>query len=173
MSELGLDERITRIQEDFDASFAKGIEEVSSDLTLHLMVRVGDERLALPIAHINRLVRDMDVVPLPGAPAHLQGVMNLRGDLVAVYDLPYLMGYRSDRELGGNVVVTKGLAFDAGISVSEIGTLVSLNVDEAGAVPVTVPAALKSVIRGTTYLDGQLLMYLDLGQLISKLDARV
>jgi purine-binding chemotaxis protein CheW len=173
MSELGLEERIVRLQKDFDDSFAKGVEEVPSDLTLHLMVRVGDEHLALPITHINRLVRDVNVVPLPGAPAHLKGVMNLRGDLVAVYDLPYLMGYRSGREFGGDVVVTKGLSFDAGIAVSEIGTLVSLNAGEAGAVPATVPSALQSMIRGTTYLDEQLLMYLDLGQLVSKLDARV
>jgi len=172
MAELGLEERIRRLQEDFDASFAKEVESVPQGRSLHLLVRVGEERFALPIGNINRLVRDVDVIPLPGAPKNLLGVMNLRGDLVAVYDLPSLFGYLSDEQRKGDIVVMKGLAFEAGLAVSEVGRLVALEDEHLGQVPGTVSASLKPVLRGTTYLDGELLLFLDLDQLFARLDAR-
>jgi len=172
LTELGLEERIKRLQEDFDASFAKEMESVPQGCALHLLVSVGKERLALPIRNINRLVRDVDVIPLPGAPQNLMGVMNLRGDLVAVYDLPTMFGGHDSEDRKEDIVVMKGLAFEAGIAVSAVGTLVALKDDNLGSVPSTVPASLKSVLRGTTYLSGELLLFLDLDQLFARLDAR-
>ena len=100
------------------------------------------------------------------------GVMNMRSDLVAVYDLQTLFGGASGHDLKGDIVVMKGLAFEAGIAVSEVGALVAIERDSLGPVPGTVPTSLKPVLRGTTYQDDQLLLFLDLDQLFSRLDAR-
>ena len=172
MAELGLEQRLKRLQDDFDTSFARDVEEERLDLALHLTVQVGDERFALPVQHVSRLVCDADVVPLPGAPAHLMGIMNLRGEMVAIYDLPSLFGYGHSAEGQRNVVVLKGLGFDAGLAVSDLGRLVSLDAEQMGPAPGTVPDTLRQVIRGTTYHDGKLLLFPDLKQLCRQLDAR-
>ncbi len=172
MAELGLKERLKRLQDDFDASFARDVEEERLDLALHLTVGVGDETFALPVRHVSRLVCDADVVPLPGAPAHLVGIMNMRGEMVAIYDLPSLFGYGHAADGQRNVVVLKGLAFDAGLAVSDLGRLVSLDESQVGPTPGTVPGTLRQVIRGTAYHDGKLLLFPDLNQLCKQLDAR-
>ncbi len=172
MEKVGLETRIRRLQNDFDASFARDVEEERQDLTLHLTVRVGDEVFALPVSHVSRLVSDADVVPLPGAPPHLTGIMSLRGNLIAIYDLPSLFGYGSAREGVHSVVVLKGLAFDAGVAVTGVGRLLALDDNHLGQTPSTIPGALRQVIRGTVYHEKKLLLFPDLDQLFDQLDAR-
>jgi purine-binding chemotaxis protein CheW len=52
-----------------------------------LVFEVGGQRYALPAADVHELVRAVAVQPLPGAPAVIEGIINLRGDLVAVLNL--------------------------------------------------------------------------------------
>jgi len=171
--ELSLASRLRLLQDDFDAGFEDGVEKDGAQpLKHHLTVQVGPEHFAIPISKVRRLVRDIDVVPLPGAPAHLLGIINLHGDIITIYDLPGIFGYRSDPGAHNHIVVMKGLAFEAGLAVSDIGKLVELDPDPAGAPPSSVPGHLRQVVRGTTYQDDRLYLFPDFTQLFIQLDAR-
>jgi purine-binding chemotaxis protein CheW len=171
---LNLKDRLRKLQLDFDASFSKDLMQESQEgQTLHLTVCVGPEEFALPITAIRRLVRGAEVVPLPGAPRHLTGVINLRGDLVTVYDLPYMYGYPPTTDQAVvNVVVLKGRAFDAGLSVTDIGRLAPLDGDALGTPPSTLPGPLRQIVRGTQYQGDRLLLFPDIDRLFTQLDAR-
>lgn len=171
---LNLRDRLRTLQLDFDASFAKDLMEESQEgRTLHLTVCVGPEEFAIPITQIRRLVRGAEVVPLPGAPSHLMGVINFRGDLIAVYDLPFMYGYRATMGHSlANVVVLKGASFDAGLSVTEIGRLIPLDERSLGPPPGTLPPRVRQIVRGTGYEGERLLLFPDLSRLFTQLDAR-
>jgi len=49
--------------------------------------RVGDTFLGVDILLIKEVYRHMTLTPVPGAPPHLGGLMNLRGRVVTVIDL--------------------------------------------------------------------------------------
>jgi purine-binding chemotaxis protein CheW len=171
---LNLQDRLRKLQLDFDASFSRDLmNEAQEGLTLHLTIRVGPEEFAIPITQVRRLVRGAEVVPLPGAPRHLTGVINFRGDLVTVYDLPFMYGYPpTTGQAVTNVVVLKGEAFDAGLSVTDIGRLMSLDTTDLGASPGTLPAPLRQIVRGTSYQGNRLLLFPDIPRLFTQLDAR-
>jgi purine-binding chemotaxis protein CheW len=170
---LGLKDRLRKLQADFEASFTRDLlQESHLGRTLHLTLRVGPEVFAVPITQARRLVRGAEVVPLPGAPRHLLGVINLRGDLITVYDLPYMYGYPAAERAVANVVVMRGPSFDAGLAVTELGRLVALDEDRMGPPPGTLPAPLRQIVRGTCYEDRTLVLFPDLGQLFTQLNAR-
>jgi purine-binding chemotaxis protein CheW len=52
-----------------------------------LVFEVSGQRYALPSADVREVLRAVAVVPLPRAPAVVEGVINLRGRLVPVLDL--------------------------------------------------------------------------------------
>jgi purine-binding chemotaxis protein CheW len=52
-----------------------------------LVFEVGGQRYGLPAADIREIVRAVAIVPLPKAPAIVEGIINLRGRLVPVLDL--------------------------------------------------------------------------------------
>src|ERR1700687_3945203 len=50
-------------------------------------LRVGRETLGLPISLVREIVRVPEITPVPNAPPHIEGVINLRGRIIAVIDL--------------------------------------------------------------------------------------
>jgi len=59
-----------------------------------LLLPVGADRYALELVAIREVVVAPTVVPLPGAPATVLGVANLRGEVVPVFDTAALLGRR-------------------------------------------------------------------------------
>jgi chemotaxis signal transduction protein len=57
-----------------------------------LVLPVGTDWYALGLAEICEVVRAPEVTPLPGAPAGVLGVLNLRGEVVPLLDTARLLG---------------------------------------------------------------------------------
>lgn len=70
-----------------------------SEATQLLVFRLGEQRYALPLAAVERVVRAVAVTPLPGAPATVLGAINVQGRVVPVFNVRrrFLM---PDREVG-------------------------------------------------------------------------
>ncbi len=54
---------------------------------LHLVVRLGDERYALDARLAGSVLTLRDCVPLPGLPAHIRGLINVRSRIFPAVDL--------------------------------------------------------------------------------------
>lgn len=52
-----------------------------------LLFEVGGQRYALPTADVRELVRAVAITPLPGAPPVIEGVVNVRGQVMPVLDV--------------------------------------------------------------------------------------
>lgn len=57
-----------------------------------LRMAVGPEILAVPIEHVREILEVSRLTPLPRTPSFVRGVMNLRGAVVPVIDLPARLG---------------------------------------------------------------------------------
>lgn len=58
----------------------------------HLLVQAGEDLCALPLARVRRIVRDLDVTPLPGTSAELKGLAEFGGEPLPVLDLGQVVG---------------------------------------------------------------------------------
>ncbi len=83
------------------AKYARPVEESTSPdqatLSALVFLRAG-ERYALPVAHVLRGDTPARITPLPGVPPCYRGVINLRGRILSVLDLPRLWGLPVDRD---------------------------------------------------------------------------
>lgn len=70
-----------------------------SDITQLLVFRLDERRYALPLAVVERVVRAVEVTPLPKAPAIVLGAINVHGCVLPVLNVRrrFLM---PDREVG-------------------------------------------------------------------------
>jgi purine-binding chemotaxis protein CheW len=59
-------------------------------LTFHL----NDESYALPVLKVREIIRFTDIRSMPGMPAYIRGVINLRGKIVPVLDLRLRFGFK-------------------------------------------------------------------------------
>ena len=130
---------------------------------------IGVEEFGVDISQVREIVRLLQITYLPKAPEFIEGVVNLRGQVVAVIDLAKRLGIASKQrgettrivivEFGDNTV---GMIVD---SVSEVLRLPSDYVEEVPSLITTeIP---EPYIWGVGKLKDRLLILLDLKRVLS------
>ncbi len=116
-----------------------------------VVVRLGDDRYALPMASLGEVGRPPSLTRVPGLPGWVAGVANWRGRVLAVLDLRPLLGAATgELDRRGRVLVLSGGGMRAGLVVEQVmGTVASA--------PAQIEPVLASLPSGAaTLLAGQL-----------------
>ena len=99
--------------------------------TLHVTFRVGSADYAMPAAQVLHLESFESATHVPGAPAYVAGLVQVRGRVVPVVDLRIRFGLPSiERTIDHRVVVVQIGARIAGLLVDSAREVLQL--DEAG-----------------------------------------
>jgi purine-binding chemotaxis protein CheW len=53
----------------------------------YLTFTLGEESYGFPVLNVREIIRLCPITPVPRMPAHVKGVINLRGTVIAVFDL--------------------------------------------------------------------------------------
>ncbi len=125
---------------------------------------LGNEEYALETRHVREVVRLADWTPLPGAPPFLLGVLNLRGDILAVLDLRSFFGIAGQGPAEGARVLVLGTArAEFGMLADAAREVLAVRTDEVLEPPGSLAGAGREYVRGVTkealvVLDGEVLL---------------
>ena len=140
------------------------------DLRL-LVFRLGDDEFALPIDAIDEVARVPDqITRLPKTPKFLEGVVNLRGDVLPVvdqrrrFDMPTREG-SADRRL----VVVRTERHRAGLIVDSVSEVLRCGSEALQPAPDLTGEAL-ALVRSVINLEsaGRMILLLDPSELLSR-----
>jgi purine-binding chemotaxis protein CheW len=116
----------------------------------------------VPVPQVQEVIRFQPMTPVPLAPPAVEGLINLRGQIVLAIDLRrrLSLAVRSQGDLPVNVVVRTS---DGAISllVDEIGDVIKVDESTFEVSPETLRGAVRSMILGVHKLKGNLLHLLD------------
>ena len=116
----------------------------------------------VPVPQVQEVIRFQPMTPVPLAPPAVEGLINLRGQIVLAIDLRRRLSLpgRSQSALPVNVVVRTP---DGAISllVDEIGDVIEVDESSFEVAPETLRGAVRSMILGVHKLEGNLLHLLD------------
>ncbi len=79
------------IQEEKDTS--QDIKSKDTDMAEVAVFSLQDEEYAFSIDEVQEIIRYEDVTPVPDAPEFVEGILNLRGSVIAVVSLPKRLGF--------------------------------------------------------------------------------
>lgn len=83
------------LRSDFDRGFARAPDAAKlAELDL-LLLRIGDQRYALPLSQVAALHADRKLTEAPSPRRELLGLVGLRGAVTPVYDLGALLGHET------------------------------------------------------------------------------
>lgn len=142
--------------------------EVQADRDEQLVIfRLAEEHYGVDIAGVREIITWQPVTRMPKAPAFMEGVLNLRGNVIPVVDLrkrfefPELAHGNETRiivvEICGQVV---GLVVDA---VTEVLQVSARSIEPAQGLAVNVNA---TFVRGVAKVGQRLIVLLDLDELL-------
>jgi purine-binding chemotaxis protein CheW len=90
-----------------------------------LLLHIRDDVFAVPMAAALEVVVAPKLAALPTAPANVAGLINLRGDIVPVFDTAMLLGLGTIPSIAFVAVVETSLG-PAGLAMTEVGESVEL-----------------------------------------------
>ena len=114
----------------------------------YLVVVAGWQRFAWEMGSIREIVPARAVTRLPGAPAWVLGLLNLRGSVVTVADLGLRMGLEGGE--GGSVVVLEIDGRMLGVRVDAVRSVA--NAEDAMVEPVEAARAADGLVAGMVRL---------------------
>lgn len=133
---------------------------------LYVTLKAAGARYALPARDIQEVAPLVRMVPLPGSPPYLAGLMNYRGSRLPVADLSRLLADRPSRAFASTriLVARDASGLTAGFMAERV--LKTLELDPDSLQPPGAPAApfVRAVFAGRD--DGELVQVLDLSRVI-------
>lgn len=138
----------------------------TSDVEL-LSFRIADQEYSFDIMSVREIRGWTRATPLPHAPAHVRGVINLRGTVLPVVDLATRLGMQS---VGGDarnvIIVVQVGAQSVGLLVDAVSDILALPRSELQPPPELVADAAHRFIEALTIVDGRMLRVLDLAAVL-------
>jgi len=133
--------------------------------------RLGTEEFGIDIMMVQEIIRIPPITRVPQAPYYVEGVINLRGNVISVVNLRARFGlpnghFGAEEESQNRIIVVKGKEREFGIrvdSVSEVLQLPDTAIEPPPSVAVGIDA---SFIRGLGKAGDRLIVLLNLGNVL-------
>lgn len=127
---------------------------------------IGGRRLAIDIMAVREIRAWSPATPLPNAPAHVGGVLNLRGVILPVMDLSQQLGWGRTDPSGRHVIIVIRIGDHLrGLVVDAVNDIVTIAPEEIQPVPDIGEAVSARYLQGIANLGDRLIMILDLDRL--------
>lgn len=143
--------------------------ELKEEAKMQLVVfRLGKEEFAVEILQVQEIILLAPITRVPKAPAFVEGVINLRGEIIAVVDLRKRFGLEAGK-LGDEariVVVNVGDNL-VGMIVDQVTQPLSLPVSQIQPPPPLAGGVDAAYLKGVGEVDGRLIVILNLERSLS------
>lgn len=136
----------------------------------HVVFKLGESRYAVPISNVIEIQRVPNVTSIPNVPDWVEGVCNLRGEIISVLDLrSFLSMDGQDFGASRRILVAKSLEQDvvAGLVVDAVVGMRNLPSDQIRQPTSAMDDPVSPFLRGVCEQDGQLLAVIDLERLFA------
>lgn len=137
-----------------------------SETLLHLVtLQLGNEEYGVEIASVQEIIRATDITPVPGAPAHVRGVINLRGKIIPVVDLRrrFALAAVEAGESQRIIVVELGEK-RIGMLVDSVSQVIKVPAGVVEEMPEEATSVDENFIKGVGKLENRLVIILDLNK---------
>jgi len=131
-----------------------------------LVFTLGEERYALPLAVVERIVRAVEVTPLPQAPEIVLGVINAQGRIIPVVDVHRRFRLPPhERRLGDRFIIARTNRRVMALVADDVAGIREITPQEMVSAKVDLPFA--GYLRGVAKLEDGLVLISDLDASLS------
>ena len=129
---------------------------------------VADMFCGIDVAQVQEVLKYQEMTPVPLAPETIQGLINLRGQIVTAIDLRRRF-HLPEREAGRKPmnIVLRSDGGAVSLLVDEIGDVIEVDATEHEPPPTTMDPFHREVVEAVFKLEGKLLLALDTGKVLS------
>ncbi len=133
----------------------------------HLGFFLGTELYSVPLTRLREVSRFTRLRRVPGAAAHVAGLVNLRGEIICALDTHGILGLdRPPSHEDGFLVALRDFDYPVGLVVDSIADVFTIDPESIQAPPDDWPIERASVITGTCEVSGGSIGLIDLDRVV-------
>jgi purine-binding chemotaxis protein CheW len=143
----------------------------SNDQVQFATFYVGELLMGVDIRLVQEINRQLEMTPVPNAPCHVRGVINLRGEVATVIDLRTVLGLppaEQTRDTRNLIVHSQGEAI--GLLVDRISDILTIHPDQISESPSNVDGVDGKFFLGVHTLEKDICVLLDVEQVLADCD---
>jgi purine-binding chemotaxis protein CheW len=138
----------------------------------YLTFAIGKEEYGLQILKVREIFGVMEITAVPRMPAHVRGVINLRGQVIAVVDLRTKFGMeRAEQTEQTCIIVVEiyrdGRKFNTGIIVDKVSEVLSIGAENIEKAPSFGEAVNTDFILGMGKIGQSVKILLDIDRVLA------
>jgi purine-binding chemotaxis protein CheW len=163
MSETSLDQVLSQ-----RLNTQRDIVNVDIPMVKLVIFELDQQRFAFYGTHIREILAQTEVFFLPGCPASLEGVINVRGDIESVIR-PHAMLHLSDSGVtpAASILLGVGAAMRSGIRVDRMVDVADVPQNSILPPPATLPEHMRVLVIGVLHFQSHLVTLLDLDKMLA------
>lgn len=129
---------------------------------------------ALPVAQVREVIRVQEITPLPKSPAFVEGVISLRGRVLAVIDLRRQFGLpRAEHTQQTRILILRLATSLVGLIVDSVEEVLNIPADAIQQAPAVVTTQLSAqYFKGIARIGAKLVVLLDPTAILSNTEAQ-
>ncbi len=129
--------------------------------------RIGDQEFCVDIRAVREIRGWAPATPLPGAPAYVRGVINLRGAVLPIGDLSGRLGLGSAVPSARHVIIVARLGMrTVGLLVEAVSDILSISEETIQPTPDVACDTVRSFVKGVIPMDGRMISLIALDGLL-------
>jgi len=137
-----------------------------------LVFKVASDELGLDISCVREVLRPQEVYRLPKAPDFVEGVINLRGHIIALIDLRKRLHGNQIEEPSKRVIICKVNKLIVGLTVDSLKEIIALSEENIRPTPEVAAMQMEAdVTMGLAKIGERIIPILDLAQIVTKKEA--
>jgi purine-binding chemotaxis protein CheW len=141
-----------------------------AELAQFVNFRLRGEEYGVDIGQVREITRVVDISHIPESPSFIEGVTNLRGQIIPVVDLAKQFGLAPQEKLpeSARIVVTEVKGQTVGMIVDEVPEVLKIPEENIEPTPELIQTEIrKDYIKGVGKLENRLIVILDLEKVLA------
>lgn len=130
--------------------------------------RLDSELYGINVLQVQEVLRYTDIVPVPGAPDFVLGIINLRGNVVTVIDTRKCFGLASHQpDDATRIVIIESGKQVAGLLVDSVAEVVNIHANQVESAPDVGTTESAKYIQGIANHNKEILILVDVNKLLT------
>lgn len=146
----------------------KDKQQLSGELIQVVSFHLGSEEYGVDISQVQEIIRMVEITHVPRAPHFMEGVINLRGQLIPIIDLRTRFAMpRAEQTKSTRIVVTEIGSKRVGIVVDSVSEVLNIPMEHIEEAPDMIAGVGTEYIQGVGKVGDRLVILLDLTMVIT------
>ncbi|MFQ6063433.1 MAG: chemotaxis protein CheW [Methanosarcinales archaeon] len=147
------------------------MEEEKEEIPL-VVFQLGKEEYGVEVSQVREIIKMKEITRIPNQPEFIEGLINLRGQIIIVIDLRkrFLLQDKNEIRDNARIIIVEFKDHIIGMIVDSVSEVLRLSTENIGEIPNIKSNINKEYLKGVGKIGKRILILLDLNKILTELE---